>query len=107
VPNYHCINCYYAYELPDYAQELEVTVNIPDTINNTQYGIGKTLAMSKDEVEEDASEGIAAFTTEGTEAFKVKGTEVIEEEGTDAFQEKVKSTTRADKGQVERFEQFL
>jgi len=81
-------------------------LNIPDTTNNSQYGIGKTLAMSA-EIKSRKTQGTEAFTTEGTEAFKVKGTEAFEEEGTDALQGKVNSTTRADQVQVGSFEQFL
>lgn len=58
-----------------YTQELGSTVNQPGATNNTRYGIGKTLTMNRDEVEEDLSEdeGTEAFSTEDTEAFEDKG----------------------------------
>jgi len=84
-------------------------MNQLDAANNTRYGIGKTLTMSRDEVKEDPSEdeGTEYFTTEGTEAFKVNGIEAFEEEGTDAFIRTAKSTARADQGQGGSFQKFL
>jgi len=61
--SYHCTNCLYAYRLPDYPQESVATVNQPEEARNTQHGIGRTLTMNKDEVEEDPSED------ESTKAF--------------------------------------
>jgi len=87
-PSYHYTNCYYEYGLPDYSQELEQTVNQSNTTNNTRFGLGKTLTMNRDEVEEDPSEdeGNESFATDGTEAFEVKDTEAFEEESIDALQ---------------------
>lgn len=60
-------------------------MNQSNTIHNTRFGLGKTLIMNKDEVEEDPIED------EGTEAFTTEGTEALVEEGIDDLQRKVQS----------------
>jgi len=82
-PSYHYINKYYEYGSPYYSQGSEQTSNQRNTINNTRFGLGKTLNLNRDEVEEDPSED------EGTEDFEDNGTEAFVEEGTDTLQRKV------------------
>ena len=83
-------------------------MNQPNTRNNTHFGLGKTLTMNKDEVEEDPSEdeGTEAFTIEGTKAFEDKGTEAFVEEGTDALQRKVQFAAHIDQGRKGSFERI-
>jgi len=73
--------------LPDYSQGSEETVNQPNTTNHTRNGLGMTLTMNRDEVEDDPSEdkGTEAFSTEGNEAFEDKSSEAFVVEGTDAL----------------------
>jgi hypothetical protein len=84
-------------------------VNQLSSANNTQSGIGKTLAMNKNEVEEDPSEdeGTEAFATKGTKAFEDKGTEALLEKGTNALQRKVQSAAQANPGREGCFKRFL
>jgi len=66
-------------------------MNQPNRANNTHFGLGKTLTVNRDEVEEDPSkdEGTEAFATESTKAFEDKATEAFVEESIDALYRKV------------------
>jgi len=96
-------HCIFAWGLPEYKpQESDQTVNQPQPAAtlNTRYGIGKTLTMNKDEVEETPSEeeSTDAFKSEGTKAFEVKGTEALRKKV--LRPSSVKSTTKQRQNKV-------